>query len=132
MTDVVLVLSTVPDDASAETIARTLVDEQLAACVNVLAPMVSIYRWKGAVEQSAERQLVIKTTRGMVPALGKRLKELHSYELPELIVISVDGGANDYLRWVMRVVCGRPAIAGPYDMKARRPSAAATRRRCRS
>ena len=100
MTDVVLVLSTVPDDASAETLARTLVDEKLAACVNVLAPMVSIYRWKGAVEQSAERQLVIKTTRGMVPALGKRLKELHSYELPELIVISVDGGANNYLDWV--------------------------------
>ena len=100
MTDVVLVLSTVPDAASAETLARTLVDEKLAACVNVLAPMVSIYRWKGAVERSAERQLVIKTTRGMVPALGKRLKELHSYELPELIVISADGGANNYLDWV--------------------------------
>ncbi len=100
MTDVVLVLSTVPDDASAETLARTLVDEKLAACVNVLSPMVSIYRWKGAVEQSAERQLIIKTTRGQVPALGKRLKELHTYELPELIVIAVDGGANDYLDWV--------------------------------
>jgi periplasmic divalent cation tolerance protein len=104
MTDVVLVLSTVPDDASAETLARTLVDEKLAACVNVLAPMVSIYRWKDAVEQSAERQLVIKTTRGLVPSLGKRLKELHSYELPELIVISADGGAKDYLDWVVREV----------------------------
>ena len=100
MTEVVLVLSTVPDDPSAEMLARTLVDEKLAACVNVLSPMVSIYRWKGAVEQSAERQLVIKTTRGLVPALGKRLKELHTYELPELIVISVDGGSNDYLDWV--------------------------------
>jgi len=100
MTDVVLVLSTVPDDASAETLARTLVDDKLAACVNVLAPMVSIYRWKGTVEQSAERQLIIKTTRALVPALGKRLKELHTYELPELIVISVAGGANDYLNWV--------------------------------
>lgn len=100
MTEVVLVLSTAPDDPSAETLARTLVDEKLAACVNVLAPMVSIYRWKGLVEHSTERQLVIKTTRGLVPALGKRLKALHSYELPELIVISVDGGANDYLDWI--------------------------------
>jgi periplasmic divalent cation tolerance protein len=63
MTDVVLVLSTVPDDESAERLARTLVDERLAACVNLHPPLVSIYRWKGQVENSAERQLVIKTTR---------------------------------------------------------------------
>jgi periplasmic divalent cation tolerance protein len=100
MTDVVLVLSTVPDDASAETLARTLVEEKLAACVNILAPMVSIYRWKGAVERGTERQLVIKTTRDLAMAVGKRLKELHSYDVPELIVISVDGGSNDYLDWV--------------------------------
>ena len=98
--DVVLVLTTVPDDPSAEALARTLVEEQLAACVNVLPPMVSIYRWKGEVERGAERQLVIKTTRGLAPALGKRLKELHAYELPELMVLSVDGGSNDYLDWV--------------------------------
>ena len=95
----VLVLSTVPDDASAETIARTLVEEKLAACVNVLPPMVSLYRWKGSVERGSERQLVMKTTRDRVPALEKRLKELHSYELPEFLVVPVDGG-DDYLAWV--------------------------------
>ena len=102
--DVVLVLTTVPDDPSAEALARTLVDEKIAACVNLLPPMVSIYRWKGDVERGAERQLVIKTTRASVPALEKRIKELHSYELPELIVVAVDGGAKDYLAWVVQGV----------------------------
>ena len=97
---VVLVLTTVPDDASAETIARTLVDEKLAACVNLLSSMVSIYRWKGEIERSVERQLVIKTTRALVPALERRLTALHSYELPEFIVVSVDGGSEEYLDWV--------------------------------
>ena len=97
---VVLVLTTVPDDASAETIARTLVEEQLVACANLLAPMVSIYRWKDAVERDTERQLVMKTTRARVAALEKRLKELHSYELPEFIVLPVDSGSEAYLGWV--------------------------------
>ena len=104
MTDVVLVLSTVPDDSSAEPLARTLVEEKLAACVNLLPPMVSIYRWKGEVDRSAERQVIIKTTRDLVPALSKRLKDLHSYELPELIVLSADSGSKDYLDWVVSSV----------------------------
>ena len=97
---VVLVLSTVPDDESGETLARALVDEKLAACVNVLPPMVSIYRWKGEVERSMERQLVMKTTRSRLDALQKRLKELHSYELPEFVVVSAESGSDDYLAWV--------------------------------
>jgi periplasmic divalent cation tolerance protein len=101
MSEVVLVLSTVVDDERAEVLARTLVDERLAACVNLHAPMVSIYRWKGQVERDTERQLVIKTTRGRLPALEARLRELHSYELPELIVISVDEGSAAYLGWVV-------------------------------
>ena len=100
MTDVVLVLSTVPDDERAEALVRTLVDEQLAACVNLHAPMTSVYRWKGQIESSAERQLVIKTTRERVPALEARLKALHSYELPEFIVVPVEGGSQEYLSWV--------------------------------
>ena len=96
----VLVLSTVPDDASAEMIARTLVEEKLAACVNVLPPMVSIYRWQGAVERETERQLIMKTTRERIPALEKRLGELHSYELPEFIVLSVESGSEEYLAWL--------------------------------
>ena len=100
MSEVVLVLSTVADDEWAEVLARTLVDERLAACVNVLAPMVSIYRWKGQVERHTERQLVIKTARASLPALEARVRELHSYELPEFIVISVDEGSAAYLAWV--------------------------------
>jgi periplasmic divalent cation tolerance protein len=97
---VVLVLTTVADDASAEVIARTLVDEKLAACVNVLPAMVSIYRWKGAVERDTERQLVMKTTRDRIGALQKRLEELHSYELPEFVVLAVNAGSDKYLEWV--------------------------------
>jgi periplasmic divalent cation tolerance protein len=100
MTDVVIVLSTVPDDDSGERLARALVDEGLAACVNLHGPMVSIYHWKGKVERDAERQLIIKTTRDRVPALEARLKALHSYELPEFIVVAAEGGSEAYLRWV--------------------------------
>jgi len=107
MSDVILVLSTAPaaaGDDTAEQIARTLIDERLAACVNVHAPMVSIYRWKGAVERDNERQLVIKTTRAVLPALEKRLRELHPYELPEFIVVSASGGSEPYLNWVAEAV----------------------------
>jgi periplasmic divalent cation tolerance protein len=100
MIDVVLILTTVPDDERAEPLARAIVDERLAACVNLHAPMTSIYRWQGQVERSAERQLIIKTTRDRVPALDARLRQLHSYELPEFIVVSAAGGSDAYLAWV--------------------------------
>ena len=100
MPDIVLVLTTVSDDERADSIARALVDERLAACVNLHGPMTSFYRWKGTVERDAERQLVIKTTRERLPALEVRLKALHSYELPEFLVIAVDGGSAEYLGWV--------------------------------
>jgi periplasmic divalent cation tolerance protein len=100
MSEVVVVLSTVPDDESAERIARTLVDEKLVACVNLLPPMTSIYRWKGTVEKDTERQLVMKTTQAQVGPLKKRLRELHSYELPEFLVLGVAAGDPDYLSWV--------------------------------
>jgi len=102
MSDVVLVLSTVPDDESAEKLVRTLVDERLAACINMSSPMSSIYRWQGQIERDVERQLTIKTTRENLPALHARLLELHSYELPEFIVIDVSAGSSDYLAWVAR------------------------------
>jgi periplasmic divalent cation tolerance protein len=97
---IVLVLTTAPDDERAEAWARTLVEERLAACVNVLGPMVSFYRWKDALERDAERQLVIKTTRRRVPALRRRLKQLHSYELPEFVVLNADEASDEYLAWV--------------------------------
>ncbi len=99
-TDVVLILTTVPDDDRAEVFARTLVDEQLAACVNLHGPMRSLYRWNGKVESDAERQIVIKTTRGRVGDVEARLRTLHSYELPEFLVVAVDGGSEAYLGWV--------------------------------
>ena len=100
MTDVVLILTTVPDGDLGETIARTLVDERLAACVNLFAPMTSVYRWRGVMEREIERQLVIKTTRERVAAIRARLIELHSYEVPEFIVLSVVDGSAPYLEWV--------------------------------
>ena len=96
----VLVLTTLGADADTDTLARTLVDERLAACVNVLPPMVSFYRWKGAVERDAERQLVIKTTAAQVDALRHRLAALHPYEVPEFLVISIAGGSKEYLTWL--------------------------------
>lgn len=98
--DLVLVLSTAPDDERAESWARALVEERLAACVNVHGPMVSVYRWKGVIERDGERQVVIKTTRDRLAALEARLRELHSYELPEFVVVPVMGGSDPYLRWV--------------------------------
>jgi periplasmic divalent cation tolerance protein len=100
MTDVVLILTTAPDDARAEALARTLVEERLAACVNIHGPMTSIYRWKGEVDREAERQLTIKTTRDRVPALEARVKALHSYELPEFVIVPIEGGSDAYLDWV--------------------------------
>jgi periplasmic divalent cation tolerance protein len=99
-TDVVLVLTAAPDDDRAAMWARTLVEERLAACVNVLAPMMSFYRWKGIVEHDAERQIVVKTTRERLGALRARIRELHSYELPEFLVVAVEGGSDEYLKWV--------------------------------
>src|SRR5262249_29575683 len=96
----VLLLTTVPSESLGEEIARGLVGERLAACVNIGAPMTSVYRWKGDVERETERQLTIKTTRDRISAVEQRIKELHSYELPEFIVIEAAGGSDAYLQWV--------------------------------
>jgi len=81
-------------------VARVLVEERLAACVNVLPAMTSVYRWEGAVQQEAEEQVVIKTSTDRLAALETRLRQLHPYELPEFLVITVDAGAEAYLKWV--------------------------------
>lgn len=102
--DAALVLTTVGSEADGLTIARTLVEERLAACVNVLPAMMSVYRWKGQVEEEREHQLVIKTTPERVPAIEMRLRELHSYEVPELLVMHAAGGAEAYLAWLRQSV----------------------------
>jgi periplasmic divalent cation tolerance protein len=96
----VLVLTTIGPDADGQALARTLVDERLAACVNVLPVMTSVYRWKGQIEQDQEQQLVIKTTPDRLEALQSRVRELHAYELPEFLVVNADAGSAAYLAWV--------------------------------
>ena len=100
MTDKRLVLSTVASNEEARVIAGALVEKRLAACVNILGPIQSIYRWKAAVEDSMEYLLLIKTTAATFPRLRDELKELHSYEVPECIEITVEDGLPAYLEWI--------------------------------
>lgn len=95
-----MVLTTLGADADAAALARTLVEERLAACVNVLPVMTSIYRWKGAIEQDREQQLVIKTAAAQVAALEARIRELHAYDVPEFLVLTASGGSAAYLQWI--------------------------------
>ena len=100
MTDKRLVLSTAANEEEARIIASALVEKRLAACVNILGPIQSIYRWKDAVEDSQEYLLLIKTTASMFPKLRDELKSLHSYEVPECIVINIEDGLPAYLEWI--------------------------------
>ena len=96
----VLVLTTLPADADAAAFAEALVDARLAACVNLLPPMESVYRWQGAIEQDTERQAIVKTTLPRVDALWQRVRELHPYEVPEFVVIPIVDGNQAYLQWI--------------------------------
>ena len=96
----VIVLTTLGAGTDAVAFARVLVDERLAACVNVLPAMTSVYRWKGAIEEDSERQLVIKTTSDRVAAVEARFHELHPYDVPEFIVLAVSEGSSAYLEWL--------------------------------
>lgn len=92
-------LTTIGSESDGLAIAKTLVEERLAACVNVLPSMTSVYRWKGAVEQDKEHQLVIKTAPDRLPALEARLRQIHPYELPEFLVLDATAGTA-YAAWV--------------------------------
>jgi periplasmic divalent cation tolerance protein len=96
----VVVLTTLPADADTETFARTLVEERLAACVNILPEMRSTYRWEGRVDSAPEHQAIVKTTADRVPALRQRIAELHPYEVPEFIVLPIVDGSDAYLDWI--------------------------------
>lgn len=98
--DVLLVLCTCPDEAVAGRIARTLVDERLAACVNRVPGVRSTYRWQGAVHDDGEVLLLIKTTAERFEALRDRIVALHPYELPEVIAVKIAAGLDRYLAWV--------------------------------
>lgn len=95
-----VVLCTVPDTDTAETIATTLVTEKLAACVNIVPAITSVYRWKGAVESDTECLLLIKTDAQTWPAIESRILTLHPYELPEIIAVPIQTGQQDYLQWI--------------------------------
>jgi periplasmic divalent cation tolerance protein len=101
---VAIVLTTLGADADAAALARTLVEERLAACVNVLPPMTSVYRWQGSVEQDREQQLIIKTSVARLGELEARLKSLHPYELPEFLIVPATGGSDAYLAWLRESV----------------------------
>jgi periplasmic divalent cation tolerance protein len=97
---VVVVLSTFPSSEKAAEIARVLVDERLAACVNLVPAVRSIYRWQGAIHDAAEVLAIVKTTAERVDALRDRLIALHPYDVPEAIVLPVTDGHAPYLAWV--------------------------------
>ena len=99
-----IVLTTLGKDDDARAIATALVQEHLAACVNVVRGITSIYAWKGKISEDDEQQLVIKTSTDKVAALEARLRELHPYETPEFLVIHASGGSESYLDWVAESV----------------------------
>ena len=100
MTDARVVLTTTGSKAEAQKIACALVERKLAACVNIVGPIESVYRWKGAVESAEEFLCVVKTTAAAVERVSAAIKELHSYELPECVVLTIEGGSEEYLGWV--------------------------------
>lgn len=100
MNDVLLVLTNLPDEASAAKLAQQLVEAHAAACVSRLAPCISTYRWRNNIEITTEIPLLIKTSRAAYPRLEKLLRKAHPYELPEIIAVPVTAGLPAYLDWV--------------------------------
>lgn len=98
--DCLLVITTLPDADSAHKLATALVEQGLAACVNILAPCRSVYRWQGKVEDSTEVPLLIKTTDARYAALEAAIRAAHPYELPEIVAVGMDRGSPEYLAWV--------------------------------
>ena len=100
MSDAIVVLCTCPDNTSARELAQTLLSEKLAACVNLIPQVTSLYYWQGKLEESQEVQLVIKTRRTMFGVLQERLLALHPYEVPEILALPILCGNPAYLQWV--------------------------------
>jgi periplasmic divalent cation tolerance protein len=98
----VLILTTVPDHVDVDGLIRPLVAEGLVACANILSPMRSVYRWRGAVETAEERQVVLKTNRARVAAVQAHLAGGHPYEVPEFLVVPIAAGSEAYLDWLRR------------------------------
>jgi periplasmic divalent cation tolerance protein len=99
--ETLLVLTNLPDRATAERLAQSLVEARLAACVNILAPCRSVYAWKGKVERAEEHPMLIKTTRDRYASLEAVIRDSHPYELPEIIAVPLAAGFSAYLEWVV-------------------------------
>ncbi len=104
--EVLLVISTFPDAETAERISRALVTDKLAACANIMPAVRSIYRWQGNIEEAAEIMVFFKTTADGYAALERRVKELHPYDVPEIIALPVSRGLSGYLGWVQESCAG--------------------------
>ena len=100
MPETLLVITTLPDAESAERLAAVLVEAGLAACVNIGAPVTSVYRWEGRLQRGSERMLTIKTTAARYAELEQAIAEGHPYELPEVIALPITGGLREYLAWI--------------------------------
>ena len=100
MEQVLLVLTNVPDEAAAHALARQLVEQRVAACVNILPAVRSVYQWQGAVEEANEVTLLMKTTQLRYPELEAAIRNGHSYQVPEIIAVPVVAGLPAYLNWV--------------------------------
>jgi periplasmic divalent cation tolerance protein len=110
MTEKIVVFSNCGSEEEAMRVARTLVGARLAACVNILPKIQSVYRWKGAIEEESEWMLVIKSTRPLLAKLQDELRKVHSYEVPEVLAIPVVDGSSDYLSWMDSELAGSDTL----------------------
>jgi periplasmic divalent cation tolerance protein len=110
MTDKIVVLSACGSAEEAQRLARALVEKRLAACVNIIPGVRSVYRWKDAIEDEEEVLLAIKTSRALLDELRDEIERLHSYEVPEVIALSVVDGSDRYLAWMNRELAHKPSL----------------------
>ncbi|HKD65932.1 MAG TPA: divalent-cation tolerance protein CutA [Candidatus Binataceae bacterium] len=116
-----VVFVTTANAEDAATIGRALVEERLAACANLVGPIRSIYRWRDAVEDAAEHLLMIKTQSGRYPALQARVRELHPYEVPEIVAVDIEKGSPPYLEWILESTAQPSGSApGPRAVKPKK------------
>jgi periplasmic divalent cation tolerance protein len=110
MTDKIVVLSACASAEEAQRLARALVEKRLAACVNMIPGIRSIYRWKDAIQEDEEVLLVIKTSRALMEEVKDEIEHLHSYEVPEIIALPVVDGSERYLAWMSRELAHKPSL----------------------
>ena len=110
MTDKIVVLCTCASMDEAQRLARALVEKRLAACVNIVSGIRSIYQWQGAITEDEEALLLIKTSRPLMEELRNELERMHSYEVPEVIALSVVDGSERYLAWMNGELAHKPSL----------------------